>query len=67
MRIATDGLPQSFLNGGSERVGEGEVIALIAAHLNGFGDDGTDIFGAFFQVIEAVLNRGDAFLFGRDD
>ena len=67
MRIAAHGFAQGFLNGGSECVGESEVIALFAAHLNGFGDYDADVFRAFFEVIEALLDRRDAVLFGRDD
>ena len=46
---------------------EGNVIAFVAAHLNCFSDDDADVFSAFFEVFETVLNRGDAFLFWRDD
>ncbi len=67
MRIAADGFAERVLNRGSERFGESLRVALLAALLDCFGDDGAYVFDAASGVVEALLNFLKAFLLGADD
>ena len=42
-------------------------FALLAAHLDGFGDDGADVFRAPLLAVEPLANFLQAFLFRGDD
>src|SRR5271167_4337110 len=35
--------------------------------MDGFGNNLADVFGTFFDIVEPVLDRRDALLFGGDD
>ena len=67
MRVAADGFAERVLNRGSEGLGESLRIALFAALLDCFGDDGAYVFDAAPGVVEALLNFLEAFLLGADD
>src|SRR5580704_9751531 len=67
MWVAADGFAQGVLNRGSERFGESLIVALLAAHLNRFGDDRAYVFNAALGVVKALLNFLQSFLLGADD
>ena len=67
MRIAADGFAECVLNCRSQCFGQSLRVALLAAFLDCFGDDGTYVFDAASGVVEALLNFLKAFLLRADD
>src|SRR4029077_5137146 len=65
--ILADRLAQRLLDCRRQRFGEGLVVALFTAHLDGFGDNGADVFGAPLLAVEPLANFLQAFLLGCDD
>src|SRR4029077_18928336 len=65
--ILADRLAQRLLDCGRQRFGEGLVVALFTAHLDGFGDNGADVFSAPLLAVEPLANFLQAFLLRRDD
>src|SRR5579862_6581879 len=67
MRIAADRFAERVLNGRSKCFGESLRVALLAAFLDCFGDDGAYVLDAAPSVVEALLDFLEAFLLGADD
>ena len=65
--ILTNGFADGSFDGGSKCFTECVAASLLAAKLDGFCHDGTDIFGARLRIRDTMMQALQRFLFGSED
>ena len=65
--ILANGFTHRGFDAGSERFAERVAASLLAAKLNGFGDDRADVLGACFRIGNTMMQPLQGFLFGSED